>query len=167
HTPANAQLSAQTRLTGSAHLFSLAVVRGKNRRWRACQRRVNSPLRAPAICNIPPGRMWPRWTNEVTRQLLRGKHEASTDQGRLSEEDQVSAMTSLSSPAVEAFLSVLSEEYRQRVQKKPPEILDAMAQQWQEDFGAGPDVLNPEALTRSQNVVASKMAQRLVDSEDE
>ncbi|MFD5271575.1 hypothetical protein [Streptomyces sp. NPDC058335] len=81
----------------------------------------------------------------------------------------MSVMTSLSPPVLEAFLSVLPEEYRQRVQKKPPEIQDAMAHQWQEDFetDAGPDSLNPEALTRSQNVVASKMAQRLVDSEDE
>ncbi|WP_189152270.1 hypothetical protein [Streptomyces lacrimifluminis] len=77
-------------------------------------------------------------------------------------------MTSLSNPVLEAFLSVLPEECQQRVQKKPPEIQEAMAQQWQEDFetDAGPDVLNLEALTRSQKMVASRMALRMVDDED-
>lgn len=78
------------------------------------------------------------------------------------------AVTSLSNPVLEAFLSVLPEEHRQRVRKSPPEIQEAMAQQWQEDFetDAGPDVLNLGALTTSQKMVASQMALRMVDDED-
>ena len=60
--------------------------------------------------------------------------------GGPSKKGEVWAMTSLSNPVLEAFLSVLPEECQQRVQKKPPEIQEAMAQQWQEDFetDAGP-----------------------------
>jgi hypothetical protein len=76
-------------------------------------------------------------------------------------------MISVSNPVLEAFLSVLPEECQQRVRKSPPEIQEAMAQQWQEDFeaDAGEDVLNLQALTRSQKMVASRMALRMVDDE--
>ncbi|MEU0946849.1 hypothetical protein ABZ379_29520 [Streptomyces canus] len=65
-------------------------------------------------------------------------------------------------------LSVLPEECQQRVRKSPPEIQEAMAQQWQEDFeaDAGQDVLNLQALTKSQKMVASQMALRMVDDDD-
>jgi hypothetical protein len=88
--------------------------------------------------------------------------------GGHNKEGEVWAMTSLSNPVLEAFLSVLPEEHQQRVRKRPPEIQEAMAQQWQEDFetGAGPDVVNLKAFTRSQKMVASQMALTLVDDED-
>jgi hypothetical protein len=79
--------------------------------------------------------------------------------------DEVLAMTSLSNPVLEAFLSVLGEGERQILRQKPREIQEDLAEMWQDavrlELGDDANVLNQGMMTMERDTV-QELARRLV-----